>query len=103
MFCVAPKIDVDAVFPPKVNPVDVVAVDVGAPPKIDPVAGAALPKMEPAAGAEMRIDGVMESLFERTSATYALFLILFLWDLFFLLVSFFLRCVLEVCPSVIDN
>ena len=52
----APKIDVDAVFPPKVNPVDVVAVDVGAPPKIDPVAGAALPKMEPVAGAETRID-----------------------------------------------
>ena len=36
--------DVDAVPPPKVNPEDVVAVEVGALPNMDPVAGAAIPK-----------------------------------------------------------
>ena len=41
----------DAVLPPNVNPDDVVAVEVGALPKMDPVAGAVLPNIEPAAGA----------------------------------------------------
>ena len=46
--------DVEAVPPPNEKPEEVVAVDVGALPKIDPAAGAVVPKMEPvAAGAKI--------------------------------------------------
>jgi len=37
--------------PPKVKPEEVVAVEVGALPKMEPVAGAVLPNIDPAAGA----------------------------------------------------
>ena len=55
LFCVAPKIDVEAALPPpNVKPEEVVAVEVGALPKMEPVAGAALPNMEPVAGASRK-------------------------------------------------
>ena len=47
------KIDFDAAFPRKVNPGS---------PKMVPVVGAALPKIELVSGAEMRIDGAKDRL-----------------------------------------